>query len=75
MASAVAEHGQWDGVLPQPRLLAECHPGQDEPTRFWLSDLSDSTSSAPLERRTSVRVRAVYMPVEKSMGIGGGVGM
>ncbi|MBB5931891.1 hypothetical protein [Streptomyces echinatus] len=71
----MAEHGQWDGVLPQHRLLAEWHPSEDEPTRFWLSDLPGNTLSAPLQRRTGVRVRAVYMPVEKSMGIGGGVGM
>ncbi|MER5228224.1 IS701 family transposase, partial [Streptomyces flaveus] len=48
--AAVAEHGRWDGVLPQVRLLAEWPDGEDEPTRFWLSDLPDDTPIPDLVR-------------------------
>ncbi|MGW9029391.1 transposase [Streptomyces sp. NPDC055722] len=41
--AAVAEHGRWDDVLPEVRLLAEWPDGEDKPTRFWLSDLPDAT--------------------------------
>ncbi len=40
-AAAVAEHGRWDGVLPDVWLLAEWLDGDSKPSRFWLSDLPD----------------------------------
>lgn len=36
---AVSQRGRWDGVLAQAHLLAEWPDGEDQPTRFWLSDL------------------------------------
>ncbi|MFC4472878.1 IS701 family transposase, partial [Streptomyces xiangluensis] len=56
-AAAVAEHGQWDGVLPQVRLLAEWPDGEDGPTRFWLSSLSESTPITDLVRLAKIRWR------------------
>ncbi|RZB13275.1 IS701 family transposase, partial [Streptomyces sp. F001] len=56
-AAAVAEHGRWDGVLPQVRLLAERPDDENKPTRFRLSDPPDDTPIADLVRLAKIRWR------------------
>lgn len=53
----MAEHGRWDGVLPQVRLLAEWPDGENKPTQVWLSDLPEDTSITDLVRLTKIRWR------------------
>ncbi len=69
-AAAVAEHGQWDGVLPQVRLLAEWPDGEEEPTRFWLSDLPEETPIAELVRLAKIRWRIEHDYRELKHGLG-----
>ncbi|WP_405591818.1 IS701 family transposase [Streptomyces sp. NBC_01092] len=69
-AAAVAEHGRWDGVLPQVRLLAEWADGEDKPTRFWLSDLPDDTPVADLVRLAKIRWRIEHDYRELKHGLG-----
>jgi hypothetical protein len=38
-AAATAEHGHWDGVLPDVTLLAEWPEDAEAPTDYWLSNL------------------------------------
>ncbi|MBB4781498.1 SRSO17 transposase [Streptomyces rapamycinicus] len=69
-AAAVAEHGRWDGVLPQVRLLAEWPDGEEEPTRFWLSDLPEVTPIAELVRLAKIRWRIEHDYRELKHGLG-----
>ncbi|MFJ3309623.1 IS701 family transposase [Streptomyces sp. NPDC086549] len=69
-AAAVAGHGWWDGVLPEVRLLAEWPDGEDEPTRFWLSDLPDDTPVADLVRLAKIRWRIEHDYRELKHGLG-----
>ncbi|QKV90502.1 hypothetical protein HUT19_00820 [Streptomyces sp. NA02950] len=69
-AAAEAEHGQWDGVLPQVRLLAQWPDGEDEPTRFWLSDLPEDTAVADLVRPAKIRRRIEHDYRELKHGLG-----
>lgn len=69
-AAAVAEHGRWDGVLPEVRLLAEWPDGEDKPTRFWLSDLPDDTPVAELVRLAKIRWRIEHDYRELKHGLG-----
>ncbi|WP_316765154.1 IS701 family transposase, partial [Streptomyces herbicida] len=69
-AAAVAEHGRWDGVLPEVRLLAEWPDGEDEPTRFWLSDLPADTPVADLVRLAKIRWRIEHDYRELKHGLG-----
>ncbi|MFD9041166.1 IS701 family transposase [Streptomyces bottropensis] len=69
-AAAVAEHGRWDGVLPQVRLLAEWPHREDKPTRFWLSDLPDDTPIADLVRLAKIRWRIEHDYRELKHGLG-----
>ncbi|GAX58349.1 IS701 family transposase [Streptomyces olivochromogenes] len=68
--AAVAEHGRWDGVLPQARLLAEWPDGEDKPTRFWLSDLPDDTPIPELVRLAKIRWRIEHDYRELKHGLG-----
>jgi SRSO17 transposase len=70
-AAAVAEHGRWDGVLPQVQLLAEWPDGEDEPTRFWLSDLPDETAITDLVRLAKIRWRIEhdYRELKHALGL------
>ncbi|MFF3501169.1 IS701 family transposase [Streptomyces sp. NPDC003247] len=69
-AAAVAEHGRWDGVLPEVALLAEWPDGEDRPTRFWLSDLPDDTPTADLVRLAKIRWRIEHDYRELKHGLG-----
>jgi len=69
-AAAVAEHGWWDGVLPEVRLLAEWPDGEDKPTRFWLSDLPDDTPVPELVRLAKIRWRIEHDYRELKHGLG-----
>ncbi|MFJ8364634.1 IS701 family transposase [Streptomyces sp. NPDC093984] len=69
-AAAVAEHGRWDGVLPEVRLLAEWPDGEDGPTRFWLSNLPDDTPIADLVRLAKIRWRIEHDYRELKHGLG-----
>ncbi|MGW5465520.1 IS701 family transposase [Streptomyces sp. NPDC003996] len=69
-AAAVAEHGRWDGILPQVRLLAEWPDGEDEPTRFWLSDLPEDTPLPELVRLAKIRWRIEHDYRELKHGLG-----
>ncbi|AUA17228.1 Transposase DDE domain protein [Streptomyces malaysiensis subsp. malaysiensis] len=69
-AAAVAGHGRWDGVLPEVRLLAEWPGGEDEPTRFWLSDLPDDTPVPELVRLAKIRWRIEHDYRELKHGLG-----
>nr|WP_051845555.1 IS701 family transposase [Streptomyces sp. NRRL S-813] len=68
--AAVAEHGRWDGILPQVRLLAEWPDGEDQPTRFWLSDLPDDTPIPDLVRLAKIRWRIEHDYRELKHGLG-----
>lgn len=70
-AAAAAEHGRWDGVLPEVRLLAEWPDGKDKPTRFWLSDLPDDTPIADLVRLAKIRRRIEhdYRALKHDLGL------
>ncbi|WP_079177020.1 IS701 family transposase [Streptomyces sp. MUSC 14] len=69
-AAAVAEHGRWDGVLPEVWLLAEWPDGEDKPTRFWLSDLPDETPIPQLVRLAKIRWRIEHDYRELKHGLG-----
>jgi SRSO17 transposase len=69
-AAAVAEHGRWDGVLPQLQTLAEWPDSEDAPTRFWLSDLPADTPIAHLARLAKIRWRIEHDYRELKHGLG-----
>lgn len=69
-AAAVAEHGEWDGVLPDVWLLAEWPDSDSEPTRFWLSDLPDDTPITELVRLAKIRWRIEHDYRELKHGLG-----
>ncbi|GGZ23741.1 DDE transposase [Streptomyces olivaceoviridis] len=71
-AAAVAGQGRWDGVLPEVRLLAEWPDGEDEPTRFWLSDQPDDSpiAVADLVRLAKIRWRIEHDYRELKHGLG-----
>lgn len=69
-AAAVAEHGQWDGVLPDVWLLAEWPDSDSEPTRFWLSGLPDDTPITELVRLAKIRWRIEHDYRELKHGLG-----
>ncbi|MFE5189892.1 IS701 family transposase [Streptomyces sp. NPDC056628] len=69
-AAAMAGHGRWDGVLPHVRLLAEWPDGEDEPTRFWLSDLPEDTPIPELVRLAKIRWRIEHDYRELKHGLG-----
>ncbi|SPF04396.1 FOG: Transposase [Streptomyces sp. MA5143a] len=68
--AAVAEHGRWDGVLPDLWLLTEWPHGEEKPTRFWLSDLPDDTPIARLVRLAKIRWRIEHDYRELKHGLG-----
>ncbi|MFM9700536.1 IS701 family transposase [Streptomyces europaeiscabiei] len=68
--AAAAEHGRWDGILPQVRLLAEWPDSEDEPTRYWLSDLPDDTPIPELARLAKIRWRIEHDYRELKHGLG-----
>ncbi len=69
-AAAVAEHGRWDGVLPEVWLLAEWLDGDSKPTRFWLSDLPADIPLAELVRLAKIRWRIEHDYRELKHGLG-----
>jgi SRSO17 transposase len=69
-ATAVAEHGQWDGVLPAVWLLTEWPEGDSKPTRFWLSDLPEDTPITELVRLAKIRWRIEHDYRELKHGLG-----
>ncbi|GAA1203624.1 IS701-like element ISBj9 family transposase [Streptomyces hebeiensis] len=69
-AAAETEGGQWDGALPAVWLLAEWPDGEDEPTRFWLSDLPEDTPVAALVRLAKIRWRIEHDYRELKHGLG-----
>ncbi|GGZ22484.1 hypothetical protein GCM10010300_77630 [Streptomyces olivaceoviridis] len=59
-------------MLPQVRLLAEWPDGEDEPTRFWLSDQPDDSpiAVADLVRLAKIRWRIEHDYRELKHGLG-----
>jgi SRSO17 transposase len=69
-AAATAEHGHWDGVLPEATLLAEWPAGAEAPTGYWLSNLPDTLSLAELVRLAKIRWRIEHDYRELKHGLG-----
>ncbi|MER6532202.1 IS701 family transposase, partial [Streptomyces sp. NPDC001508] len=69
-AAAVAGHDRWDGVLPEVWLLAQWPDGDNEPTRFWLSDLPEDTPIPELVRLAKIRWRIEHDYRELKHGLG-----
>ncbi|MGX5185431.1 hypothetical protein ACWKT5_22060 [Streptomyces avermitilis] len=56
-ATASAEQGWWDGILPDCRLLIEWPDDAEAPTEYWLSNLPTDTAISELIRLAKVRRR------------------
>ncbi|MDQ0604039.1 SRSO17 transposase [Streptomyces canus] len=69
-AAAMAEHGHWDGVLPEVTLLAEWPEGAEAPTDYWLSNLPADTPIAELVRLAKIRWRIEHDYRELKHGLG-----
>ncbi len=69
-AAATAEHGQWDGVLPEATLLVEWPADAEAPTDYWLSNLPDGTPLAELVRLAKIRWRVEHDYRELKHGLG-----
>jgi SRSO17 transposase len=69
-AAATAEHGHWDGVLPDVTLLAEWPAGAEAPTDYWLSNLPADTPIADLVRLAKIRWRIEHDYRELKHGLG-----
>jgi SRSO17 transposase len=69
-AAATAEHGQWDGVLPEATLLAEWPDGTEAPSDYWLSSLPTSTPLTELVRLAKIRWRIEHDYRELKHGLG-----
>ncbi|WP_210590906.1 IS701 family transposase [Streptomyces sp. GESEQ-35] len=69
-AAASAEHGWWDGVLPDRWLLVEWPEDAEAPTDYWLSNLPASTPIADLVRLAKVRWRIEHDYRELKHGLG-----
>jgi SRSO17 transposase len=69
-AAATAEHGHWDGVLPEATLLAEWPEGAEAPTDYWLSNLPADTPLRTLVRLAKIRWRIEHDYRELKDGLG-----
>jgi SRSO17 transposase len=69
-AAATAEHGHWDGVLPEATLLVEWPADAEAPTDYWLSNLPDTLSLAELVRLAKIRWRIEHDYRELKHGLG-----
>ncbi|MGW7383899.1 IS701 family transposase [Streptomyces sp. NPDC054794] len=69
-AAATAEHGHWDGVLPEVTLLVEWPEGAEAPTDYWLSNLPAATALAELVRLAKIRWRIEHDYRELKHGLG-----
>uniref|UniRef100_A0AAU1UN42 IS701 family transposase n=1 Tax=Streptomyces sp. NBC_00119 TaxID=2975659 RepID=A0AAU1UN42_9ACTN len=69
-AAATAEHGYWDGVLPEVTLLVEWPEDAQEPTGYWLSSLPADTPLAELVRLAKIRWRIEHDYRELKHGLG-----
>ncbi|WP_326777103.1 IS701 family transposase [Streptomyces sp. NBC_01445] len=69
-AAATAEHGYWDGVLPEVTLLVEWPEDAQEPTGYWLSSLHADTPLAELVRLAKIRWRIEHDYRELKHGLG-----
>ncbi|WNZ12515.1 IS701 family transposase [Streptomyces sp. 11x1] len=69
-AAATAEHGHWDGVLPEVTLLVEWPAGAEAPTDYWLSNLPADTPITELVRLSKIRWRIEHDYRELKHGLG-----
>jgi SRSO17 transposase len=69
-AAATAEHGLWDGVLPEATLLVEWPEGAEVPTDYWLSNLPTGTPLTDLVRLAKIRWRIEHDYRELKHGLG-----
>src|SRR3954447_10836203 len=60
-----------DGVLPERWLLAEWPEGNDEPVKYWLSNLPEQTSIVTLVRLAKLRWRVEhdYRELKQCLGL------
>jgi SRSO17 transposase len=60
-----------DGILPQRWLLAEWPDGNDEPVKYWLSNLPEQTSIVTLVRLAKLRWRVEhdYRELKQCLGL------
>jgi len=60
-----------DGILPQRWLLAEWPEGNDEPVKYWLSNLPEQTSTVTLVRLAKLRWRVEhdYRELKQCLGL------
>jgi SRSO17 transposase len=59
-----------DGSLPQVWLIAEWPPGQAEPVKYWLSNMSPTTRLATMVRLGKLRWRIEHDYRELKTGLG-----
>jgi SRSO17 transposase len=59
-----------DGTLPQAWLIAQWPPEEDEPVKYWLSNLPDHTPLQDLVRRGKIRWRIERDYRELKTGLG-----
>jgi SRSO17 transposase len=59
-----------DGTLPECWLIAEWPPGADEPVKYWLSNMTTSTSLKTLIRYAKLRWRVEHDYRELKTGLG-----
>jgi SRSO17 transposase len=69
-AAATAEHGHWDGVLPEVTLLVEWPQDAPKPTDYWLTSLPADTPPAELVRLAKIRWRIEHDYRELKHGLG-----
>jgi SRSO17 transposase len=69
-AAAIAEHGHWDGVLPEVTLLVEWPQDAPKPTDYWLTSLPADTPVAELVRLAKIRWRIEHDYRELKHGLG-----
>jgi SRSO17 transposase len=68
--AATAEHGHWDGVLPEVTLLVEWPQDAQEPTAYRLTSLPADTPLAELVRLAKIRWRIEHDYRELKHGLG-----
>ncbi|MEV2234104.1 IS701 family transposase [Streptomyces phaeochromogenes] len=69
-ATASAEQGWWDGVLPDCWLLTEWPEDAEAPTEYWLSNLPADTPITDLVALAKVRWRIEHDYRELKHGLG-----
>ena len=63
-------HYNEDGTLPQAWLIAQWPAGEDEPVKYWLSNLPDHTPLTDLVRLGKIRWRIEHDYRELKTGLG-----